>query len=177
MRIRLGLMLLAFVLVLTACGQTTDLDAPPQLILGQDVCDECSMIINEARFAASYVTTEGEVRRFDDIGDMLVYDLKHDEEVLRYWVHDYHTEEWVDAAGATFVMSSDLTTPMAWGLAAFANEDEAEAFAAENGGTMSTLDELLEATSAGELNAEPMGGHMPGENAGDEEMNEDMGGN
>lgn len=179
MRIRLGLSLLAFILLLAACGQATDLDAPPQLILGQDVCDECSMIINEARFAASYVTTEGEVRRFDDIGDMLVYDLKNNEEVHRYWVHDYHTEEWVDAAEATFVMSSDLTTPMAWGLAAFANSSEAEAFAGQVGGAMSTLDKLLEAVAAGELNAEPMGGHMRGQNSDEENSSDemDMGGN
>ena len=53
------------------------------------------MIINEARFAASYVTVAGEVRRFDDIGNMLLYDYKHQEEVHVYWVHDFNTEEWM----------------------------------------------------------------------------------
>ncbi len=174
MRIRYGLLLMACVLILTACGQGAELDAPPQLVLGEDVCDECSMIINEARFAASYVTTEGEVRRFDDIGDMLVYDLRHNEEVHRYWVHDFHSEEWLDASEASFVMGSDLTTPMAWGVAAFATQEEAEAFAAANGGMVSTLVALQEATAAGELQAQPMGGHMQGENGDHEDMSEEM---
>ena len=83
------------------CSQSTNLDEPPEIIYGQDVCDECSMIINEERFAASYVTKSGEVRRFDDIGGMLLYDQKHQEDVHVYWVHDLDTKEWINVQKPT----------------------------------------------------------------------------
>ena len=50
-----------------------------EIIYGQDPCDQCSMIINEPRFATAYVTKSGDVRRFDDLGGMLVYDHQNQE--------------------------------------------------------------------------------------------------
>ncbi|UCC51087.1 MAG: hypothetical protein JSV68_18550, partial [Anaerolineaceae bacterium] len=48
------------------CGQTTNLEEPPQIVYGQDVCERCGMIISEEKFAAAYWTAGGEARRFDD---------------------------------------------------------------------------------------------------------------
>lgn len=172
MKLRLVFLILALGLLLGACGSEADLDSPPELVLGQDVCDECSMIINDARFAASYVTVTGEVRRFDDIGDMLVYMQKHAENVHRYWVHDMHSEEWIDTSEATFVMSPDLHTPMAWGLAAFAEHADAEAFAGENGGATTTFASLLEDMAAGELTRDSVGGQMQDGNGMEMDMND-----
>jgi copper chaperone NosL len=114
------------------------------------------MIISEARFAAAYVTQEGETRRFDDVGDMLLFHQEHQEEVAVFWVHDYETEEWVRADQAFFVMSEELITPMGYGIVAFADRERAEALAAETQGMVMTFEELA-ARFAGE---EEMHEHM-----------------
>jgi copper chaperone NosL len=68
-----GLLLFCFVAVLlVACGSEVDFDDPPDIVYGEDVCERCSMIINEARYAAAYVTEDGEAHRFDDIGGMVM---------------------------------------------------------------------------------------------------------
>jgi copper chaperone NosL len=152
--------LLVTVLFLMACGSQADLNEPPEIIYGQDVCEECSMIINEARFAASYVTTTGEVHRFDDIGNMLLYDYKHQEEVHVYWVHDFHSEAWINAEKATLVLNPNLVTPMAWSLAAFADELAAETYAAEFGGAITTLLQLQQAVSSGAIEPALLHSHI-----------------
>mgnify|MGYP001202711126 CR=1 FL=1 len=149
-----------FLLILTACGADIDLDTPPEILYGQDPCDQCSMIINEPRFAASYVTAKGDVRRFDDMGGMLIYDQQHQEKVHIYWVHDFNTEEWLNAADASIVHSPELVTPMAWGLAAFANQAEAEQFAAENNGTVTTLAALQAEIASGALDPAALSSHL-----------------
>jgi copper chaperone NosL len=158
--------------LLVACQQGDSLEAPPEIIYGQDVCDECGMIINEQRYAASYVTSAGEVRRFDDIGGMLVQDHKVNEEVHIYWVHDFNTEEWVDASQANFVISRELVTPMGWGVVAFADPDSAEVFAAEHGGEIGSLEDLQEAMRAGSLDPGSFGDMHDGQ---DHEMSDDQG--
>ncbi len=149
--LRLLLFVSLFLLVLAACGSGADLDTPPEILYGQDPCDQCGMIINEPRFAASYVTTSGDVHRFDDIGEMLAYDQEHQENVHIYWTHDYNTEAWLNAANASIVYSPILATPMAWNLAAFANQADAAQFAAENEGIVTTFTALQQEIAAGAL--------------------------
>ena len=60
-------------LALAGCGGAADTTQPPEILYGQDVCDECDMIISEEKYAAAYWTEEGEARRFDDVGEMLVF--------------------------------------------------------------------------------------------------------
>lgn len=146
------LWLILFLIV--GCSQEIDLDGPPEIIYGQDICDECGMIINEQRFAASYTTDSGEVRRFDDIGGMLLHNHETNEIVHIYWVHDFKTEEWIDASQAMFVVNRGLTTPMGWGVAAFAHMNDAEAYVAEHGGAMASFTELQEEIKMGTLDPE-----------------------
>lgn len=122
--------LLAVVLLLLAsCGQSVDTNAPPEIIYGQDVCDRCGMIISEEKFAAAYWTADGEARRFDDIGGMFASLAEKPEEVATYWVHDITSGEWIRAEEAYYVIDSDLMTPMGFGIAACAEEDQAHALA------------------------------------------------
>ncbi|UCC53453.1 MAG: nitrous oxide reductase accessory protein NosL [Anaerolineaceae bacterium] len=111
------------------CGQTTNLEEPPQIVYGQDVCERCSMIISEEKFAAAYWTAGGEARRFDDIGGMLAYNSEQSEDVASYWVHDFASGEWIRAEKAYLVLDGDLMTPMGFGIAAFADEEQADAMA------------------------------------------------
>jgi len=135
--------------LLAACGGGPDLNEPPDVRYGEDVCERCLMIINEARYAAAYVTPDGEPRLFDDIGGMAA----HIDEALEggaledgavFWVHDYDTEEWLKAEEAFYVESEELATPMGFGIVAFADRERAEAWAAEQVGTLRSYSELFE---------------------------------
>ncbi|VAW43418.1 hypothetical protein MNBD_CHLOROFLEXI01-2856 [hydrothermal vent metagenome] len=142
---------LTAVFLLAACGRDVNLEEPPEIRYGEDICEQCGMIISEARYAASYVTTDGNVRLFDDVGGMLVYDLNNQEDVHVYWTHDLNTEEWIKADEAIYVLNDELATPMGWGLATFANTIDAERFIAENGGALTTWGDLYEGIVAGNL--------------------------
>lgn len=153
-------LLLIIILLSAACNGTPNLEEPPDIRYGEDVCAECSMIINEPRHAASYVLTDGTVRRFDDIGEMLAYDSKHHEDVHVYWVHDFNTEEWVMAKSAAFVLNSEAKTPMGWGLLAFADEANADAYMADVGGTETVWADLQTAVANGELDPATLNAHI-----------------
>lgn len=127
--------------LLVACGSEVDFDQPPDIVYGEDVCERCSMIINEARYAAAYVTEDGEAHRFDDIGGMLAHDKTVAEDVVVFWVHDFDSEEWLKAEEAHYV-KGDHITPMGFGILAFTDRERAEAWAAEHGGMVMSFDEL-----------------------------------
>jgi len=129
-------------LALPGCSGSSP-DQPPKIRYGEDMCDECKMLISEARFAAAYVTENGETRRFDDVGGMFVYHQKHPEPVARYWVHDYNSGAWIRADRATFVQSPEIQTPMGYGVVALASRAEAESLAQAKGGKILSLQDLL----------------------------------
>ncbi|RMF87896.1 MAG: hypothetical protein D6736_11855 [Nitrospinota bacterium] len=126
------------------CSSGQSRDTPPDIRYGEDICDQCRMIISEARFAAGYVTTDGRQRRFDDIGDMLLFHAEHAEEVAAFWVHDYKREEWIRAETAFFVVSRALPTPMGHGVVAFRNEQQARDLADKVAGKVLRFDDLQE---------------------------------
>ncbi|MDX1664754.1 MAG: nitrous oxide reductase accessory protein NosL [Candidatus Promineifilaceae bacterium] len=149
------LILIPLLLALVACADSAA-EGPPEIRYGEDLCDDCHMIIDDPRFASAYVTEEGEFRLFDDIGDMYRYADRTGDSVRAFWVHDYHSEEWLESDSATFVYSPALLTPMGWGLAAFADRETAAAFQAEEGGDLLTAAELQQQIAAGHLS--PMDG-------------------
>ena len=122
--------------ILMACQTSLSLEDPPHIYYGEDVCDQCGMIITEERYAAAYVTKDGTIRRFDDIGGMVLYDQEHSEEVLAYWVHDFISEEWVNAKNATYVINKETTTPMSYGIIAFKNAQNAASEALQQKGVV-----------------------------------------
>lgn len=142
-----GLILSVALVLLAACGSDPDLEQPPDIRYGEDVCDRCMMIINEARYATAYVTSSGETRRFDDIGGMLRSDNEMEEEVAVYWVHDYETEEWLKADSAYYVSGSGLHTPMGFGIIAFATLERAESWAEKEGGMVMKFPALRSASA------------------------------
>jgi copper chaperone NosL len=134
-------------LLLAACNSGTDLDAPPEIRYGEDTCDRCQMIINEARYAAAYVTEDGLTRRFDDIGGMVAFHQEMAEDVAVFWVHDYLSESWLKAEAAFLVNESAVQTPMGFGVIAFSTSGQAEEWAAGHGGVVMTFTQLLEGGS------------------------------
>ncbi|MGD2048656.1 MAG: nitrous oxide reductase accessory protein NosL [Chloroflexota bacterium] len=138
-----GLLLLFLVLLLVvSCSSGPNLDEPPEIRYGEDTCDRCQMIINEARYAAAYVMPDGQARRFDDIGGMLAYTREVPEDVAVFWVHDFDTEEWLNADEA-FYVKSDHLTPMGFGIVAFGEQGRAESWANQEGGMIMSFADLL----------------------------------
>jgi copper chaperone NosL len=159
-RLFISLSILFIALFIIGCSKSANLDEPPEILYGQDVCDQCNMIINEERFAAAYTTEAGEVRRFDDIGGMLVYDHKHQEKVHIFWVHDLNSAEWINVSEAHFVVSDELMTPMGWGVAAFASQEQAATYVAANGGVLADFGTLQQAIADGTLDPTTLSNHQ-----------------
>lgn len=143
--------LFGLLVVLTACGSGAQVDEPPTIRYGEDECVRCRMLIQEPRFAAAYVTQDGTVRRFDDIGGMILYLDEQGEDVATYWVHDYDSEEWLNARDAVFVLSENLHTPMGFGVGAFAGRERAQDVAAETDGQVLSFEELQTEVDPGEM--------------------------
>jgi copper chaperone NosL len=131
-------------LVFSACRSTPEIDTPPEIRYGEDTCDRCQMIINEARYASVYVAVDGQTRRFDDIGGMVAFGEETGENASVYWVHDYESESWLKADQAVFVMSEQELTPMGFGIVAFSSREQAESWASEHSGMMMTFAELMD---------------------------------
>ncbi len=134
---------LLFALLLPSCQSKSGEPQPPDILYGQDVCDECGMIISEARFAAATVVVDGPAHKFDDIAEMVIYHMDHPNENVRAWfVHDYNTEAWIRGETALYVMSDEIHSPMGGGVAAFGRRTDAEPFARLHNATVMSFDEM-----------------------------------
>jgi copper chaperone NosL len=147
MRTKLRLVLF-IALILTglsviACSSEVDLLATPEIAYGEVICEQCGMIISEEGQAAAYRLPDGDLRIFDDLGDMVLYYRLNGEDVHIFWVHDFQTGEWMHADDAFFVATDDLNTPMGHGIAAFKYETGAEHLSEEHGAPIYRWNELV----------------------------------
>jgi len=129
--------------LLAACSSQPAGPQPPEIILSQDICEECGMIISEAEYAAATLVENGGPHKFESISDMVAYHMEHpDQKVQAWFAHDYNTRSWIRAEAAFYVMSARIQSPMPPGLAAFEQKADAEAFAATVEGVVLTFDEM-----------------------------------
>jgi copper chaperone NosL len=143
---------LALVVFLAAsCQSSPNFEEPPEIRYGEDTCDRCSMIINEARYAASFVTGTGDVYRFEEIGEMLAYVAEQPRNVTVFWVHDYDTEKWLKAREAFFVAGTGLRTPMGFGIVAVGEQVRAESLAVEKEAAVYSFETLMLLAAAGDM--------------------------
>ncbi|MFN8442358.1 MAG: nitrous oxide reductase accessory protein NosL [Caldilineaceae bacterium] len=141
-------------LLLNACSRGEHEIRPAEIHYGEDVCAECGMIISDAKYASSISLQIGTGRyqtvMFDDIGDMMAYLGTHsDAKVVGWFVHDYDSEEWLDATTAFFVVSEQIKSPMNHGIAAYAQQSSAEARASQTHGKVAKWDELQKLETEG----------------------------
>lgn len=134
MRERLLLLLLVAGLLLAACARGETTPKPPTIRYGEDTCTHCNMIISDPRYAAGYAheisSGRYESLAFDDIGDLLADLREHaDRHIVTWYVHDYESEEWLDATTAYYVLSAQIMSPMGHGIAAHATKAAAEEMA------------------------------------------------
>ncbi|MBP9502818.1 MAG: nitrous oxide reductase accessory protein NosL [Candidatus Promineofilum sp.] len=150
-------------LMLSACGGSETYDEPPEIMLGVDVCHACNMIISEDNFASAYWTKDGEVRMFDDLGEMLRYMHHNPEEIASAWARDMHTAEWIRLEEAWIVLNAGIHTPMGTGVASVVHEDDARALAFDQDGAMvMKSDEVMKLLASGGLEIRMGGGHGGG---------------
>lgn len=155
MKMRLVLIIVG--LLLAGCGRSVNVDKPPEIVYGQDVCSRCNMIISEEKHAAAYWTVDGDARLFDDAGGMFVYQQETQEEVASYWVHDLQTGNWLRAKEAYFVYDPSQMTPMGFGLVAMADEAAARALVhGQNGAVVMDFAALTSGLEDGSLVLGPM---------------------
>ncbi len=150
-----SLVLPALTLLALAGCESDVLQGPPELRLGRDECAECGMLISEDRCAAALLIEDRGRREhllFDDIGCLL--DLERDglepRTVVERFARDYAQRGWVATPQAHFLLTDPqkLITPMASGLVAFAQRDEAEQALAAHGGKLLDFNALSEARRA-----------------------------
>ena len=143
----LGLLVVLVGWLLAGCAPVAKGTEPPEIHYGEDLCSDCGMIINEPKFAAAY-THEAEPGRFesfifDDIGDMLVHMQKNQTlKPVGWWVHDFDSEEWIDATTAFYVMSDQIKTPMFHGIVAYKDQAAAQQKADEVGAAVLDWDKV-----------------------------------
>ena len=111
------------------CGaKDVDPSTPPMIRYGGERCAYCTMSIDDARFASAWRAPAGSERHFDDIGCMVnAYRREGPPADSRFWVHNYSSQDWLDAGAATYLIAPSIKTPMAYGVAAFASASEATA--------------------------------------------------
>ena len=126
----------AGILLFSSGCETKSLTPSPRIAEGSDVCDECGMIINEARFAVAETRTGEQSLKFDSIGCSVHYYKKHSTTGV-LWVRDYEKEKWIQTGAAFFVFAPTFVTPMGYGLVAFEDEGAANQFAQSNQGEIS----------------------------------------
>ena len=99
----------------------------PVIQYGKENCARCRMVISDVRFAAAWREPAGKETHFDDIGCMVFLEgEEHPPAATRFWVHDYLTETWLDAPGASYAISPSIRSPMSYGVAASATAEGAQ---------------------------------------------------
>jgi nitrous oxide reductase accessory protein NosL len=142
------------------CGGGSEI-APPTVHWGHDICHVCGMIVSDERYAAALVVAEErryESRVYDDLGCLLEDAAGlEDERILARYVRAFDQDRWLEAAQARFLRSADLHSPMAYGVAACADDERAVALAAEYPGEVVSFAQLDERFMSGALHAAPGG--------------------
>lgn len=120
------------------------------IMLGQEKCKRCEMIISDIRYAAAMYVADSinDWWKYDDIGEMVLdyLEYRHKYEIKAIKVHDFPTGEAVDAVKAWYVVANPtkLRTPMGYGVIAFKERTQAEKAALEYDGEVLDWNKLIE---------------------------------
>ena len=116
---------------------------PEPIVYGRDACAHCRMYISRPGFAGEIRDRDGVLTKYDDIGCLLHAMLEMRGALPEVWVEDHRTGELISLLEATLVYGEGIDTPMGFGIVALADDADAGALAAERGGTLVTLDDVL----------------------------------
>lgn len=138
---------LAALLTLSACGGDNEISLDPPTVRYNEDISEMGMFVVDPRYTVAWLPDEGDWVLFDDIGEMFKYRVVRfpDAEAKVIWVNDYHDQKWLKAEEAWYVETTEINSPMGWGVAAFRDEAAARQFQAETGGELMTWQDVLNA--------------------------------
>jgi copper chaperone NosL len=134
--------LVAAALALSACSP--GMPEPVAIVLGQDVCAQCRMVISSRATAAQIVSPGEEPRLFDDLGCLrsdTTRALPPPGSVIV--VADHVTGEWVKVDEAVLTEVPGLQTPMGSGLVAHRSAAARDNDRAVSGGRAYPVSALL----------------------------------
>ncbi len=119
---------------------------PEPIHFGKDACSYCKMTIVDNQHASEFVTSKGKVYKFDAIECMLNQMKTFDEAPVQLLlVSDYSQPgELCDATSSSFLISSELPSPMGANLTAFKVNEDAVAVQEAKGGEIFTWSQMKE---------------------------------
>ncbi len=121
---------------------------PVPIVIGQDLCAFCEMLISDPGYPAQLVTKTGKAYKFDSIECLLAF--VHDGPVARdqvhsMWVTDFNEPgKLLKVEEAHFLRSGQLRSPMGLNVTAFRTLKELEDVRAEVGGVQVRHADLLD---------------------------------
>tara|TARA_R110001583_G_scaffold25521_1_gene92196 strand:- start:1674 stop:2120 length:447 start_codon:yes stop_codon:yes gene_type:complete len=117
---------------------------PQAIEYGKDQCSFCKMNVVDKTHAAQYVTKKGKQFIFDSI-ECMVNDIseKNVEEITILLVANYgNPGEMIDAKSATYLISSNIKSPMGANLSALSTSEKAAEFQQKYTGEIYTWEAL-----------------------------------
>jgi copper chaperone NosL len=127
-------------LLITGCAVE-----PRPIIYGDDTCHFCRMTIIDKQHAAEIVTQKGKVYKFDAVECMLNHANDADQRSMAFFLVNGYTEpgKLVDAAGATYLISEGIPSPMGAFLTAFEDINDAQKAQQKYGGQLFAWNEIM----------------------------------
>jgi nitrous oxide reductase accessory protein NosL len=141
LRFILGGVLFCAVLISCACEKTP---VKPVNINENDICFYCKSPITDVAFAAEFVTKDGFVRKFDDIGCFLAHAKKVGKKNIQaFYAMDLISRKWFPAEQLYFVRSDKIRTPRNGGIVAFQDASKAQQVATRFQAEVVKFDDIL----------------------------------
>jgi hypothetical protein len=118
--------------------------AEPVDIKPTDVCFHCKDPITDLAFAVEFITKDGFVRKFDDMGCLLAHAEKlGSDNIKAAFAKDIVTQKWVPAEQLYFVRSERIKTPKNGGIIAFQDAERAKEVASQHQAELLRWNDLL----------------------------------
>lgn len=112
---------------------------------GEESCAYCSMTIVDEAYAAQLVTQKGKNYKFDSAECMIHFLEENEQEMMHVLTADYnHPGDLIDATSATFLVSENVSSPMAANIAVFKTEEDAKAAQKELTGQLFNWNQIRE---------------------------------
>lgn len=122
---------------------------PRPIQYGADACAFCKMTLMDKHYGAEVVTKKGKVFVLDDANCFIKFQQKSEvrpEEIAGRYITDYsHEGVLLEADKAVYLRSDNLKSPMASGIAAFANPADLEVVKGQIGGETLSWEDLQQA--------------------------------
>jgi len=117
---------------------------PQPIDFGNEACDFCKMTIVDPRFGAEAITQKGKLFKFDATECMLNFIRSHrDTDYVTYVTAFDNPQVLVASASCTFLIDSDIASPMGMFLTAFSASHMAQSHQQQHGGSVLSWNDLL----------------------------------